>query len=72
MNWTVGDLAEATGLHRNTITNIETGRYAGDQTSLELIESVFKNAGIDFIEENGGGPVVRLRKRLTLRSRRRT
>jgi transcriptional regulator with XRE-family HTH domain len=72
LNWTVGDLAEATGLHRNTITNIETGRYAGDQTSLELIESVFKNAGIDFIEENGGGPVVRLRKRLTLRSRRRT
>jgi DNA-binding XRE family transcriptional regulator len=28
LNWTVRDLAEATGLHRNTITNIEVGRYA--------------------------------------------
>jgi len=27
---TVRDLAEATGLHRNTINNVEVGRYAGD------------------------------------------
>ena len=31
LNWTVRDLAAATGLHRNTITNIEVGRYAGDE-----------------------------------------
>src|SRR4029453_7889699 len=30
LNWTVRDLAEATGLHRNTINNVEVGRYAGD------------------------------------------
>ncbi len=30
------DLAEATRLHRNTITNIETGKYAGDETSLSM------------------------------------
>ena len=34
LHWTVRDLAEATGLHRNTITNIEVGRYAGDQVRL--------------------------------------
>ena len=62
LNWTVRDLAEATGLHRNTITNIEIGRYAGDQKSLERIEAVLRNAGVDFINENGGGPGVRLRK----------
>jgi hypothetical protein len=28
LNWTVRDLAKATGLHRNTIMNIEVGRYA--------------------------------------------
>jgi transcriptional regulator with XRE-family HTH domain len=62
LNWTVRDLAEATGLHRNTITNIEIGRYAGDQKSLEKIEFVLRKAGIEFIDENGGGPGARLRK----------
>jgi len=38
----VRDLAEATGLHRNTITNLEVGRYGGDPKSLELIELVLK------------------------------
>ena len=54
LNWTVRDLAEATGLHRNTITNLEVGRYAGDEKSLEIIEAVLKKAGITFIDENGG------------------
>jgi transcriptional regulator with XRE-family HTH domain len=63
LNWTVRDLAEATGLHRNTITNIEVGRYSGDPETLTTIESVLKRAGVEFIDENGGGPGVRLRKR---------
>ena len=63
LNWTVRDLAKATGLHRNTITNIEIGRYAGDKKSLQIIEVVLRKAGVEFIEENGGGPGVRLRKR---------
>ena len=63
LNWTVRDLAKATGLHRNTVTNIEVGRYAGDPGSLALIEKVLKTAGVEFIDENGGGPGVRLRKR---------
>jgi DNA-binding XRE family transcriptional regulator len=62
LNWTVRDLAQATGLHRNTITNIEVGRYAGDPATLVLIKSVFIREGVDFIEENGGGAGVRLRK----------
>ena len=62
LNWTVRDLAEATGLHRNTITNIEVGRYAGDLKSLEAIEATLREAGIEFIDENGGGAGVRLSK----------
>ena len=62
LNWTVRDLAQAAGLHRNTVTNLEIGRYAGDPQTLAIIEQVLMNAGIDFIEENGGGPGVRLRK----------
>jgi transcriptional regulator with XRE-family HTH domain len=63
LNWTVRDLAEATSLHRNTITNIETGKYVGDEASLATIETVLNWAGVEFIDENGGGPGVRLRKR---------
>jgi len=63
LNWTVRDLAQAAaGLHRNTVTNLEIGRYAGDPETLAIIEQVLVRAGIDFIEENGGGPGVRLRK----------
>jgi DNA-binding XRE family transcriptional regulator len=62
LNWTVRDLAQATGLHRNTITNIEVGRYAGDPETLSAIGTVLKRAGVEFIDENGGGPGVRLRK----------
>ena len=53
----------ATHLHRNTITNIETGKYAGDAATLAAIELVLQRAGVEFIDENGGGPGIRLRKR---------
>jgi DNA-binding XRE family transcriptional regulator len=62
LNWTVRDLAEATGLHRNTISNIEVGRYAGNQESISVIEKVLRDAGVEFIAENGKGPGVRLSK----------
>lgn len=64
LGWTVRDLAEATGLHRNTITNIEVGRYSGEPETLNLIQKVLTREGIIFIEENGGGVGVRLRKRM--------
>ena len=77
LNWTVRGLAEAAGVHRNTITNIELGRYLGDPDTLVKLEKVLAAAGVEFIEENGGGPGVRLknqrgRRRLNLRRRNRT
>ena len=63
LNWSVRDLAEAARIHRNTVTNIETGRYAGDAATLAAIVATFKRAGVEFIDENGGGAGVRLRKR---------
>jgi DNA-binding XRE family transcriptional regulator len=62
LNWTVRDLAEAAGLHRNTITNIEVGRYGGDRETISKIRKVLEAAGVEFIDENGGGPGVRLGK----------
>ena len=63
LNWSVRDLAKAAQIHRNTVTNIETGRYAGDAATLAAIVGALKRAGVEFIDENGGGPGVRLRKR---------
>ena len=63
LNWSVRDLAAAARIHRNTVTNIETGRYAGDAATLAAIVSALKRAGVKFIDENGGGAGVRLRKR---------
>jgi hypothetical protein len=42
---------------------LEVGRYAGDPETLAAIEQVLRKAGVDFIDENGGGPGVRLRDR---------
>jgi transcriptional regulator with XRE-family HTH domain len=61
LNWTVRDLAEATGLHRNTITNIEVGRYGGDPETLATIEKVLIRAGVEFT--GGDQPGVRFRKK---------
>jgi transcriptional regulator with XRE-family HTH domain len=61
LNWTVRDLAQATGLHRNTINNIEVGRYMGDPKSLAIIEKILIRAGVEFT--NGDAPGVRLKKR---------
>jgi len=63
-------LAAATGLHRNTITNIEVGRYAGDPATLNLIKAIFIREGVQFIDENGGGAGVRLRKPVKEKSRK--
>jgi hypothetical protein len=57
---TVRDLAE-TGLHRNTINNIEVGRYMGDPKSLAIIEKILTRAGVEFTD--GDAPGVRLKKR---------
>jgi hypothetical protein len=50
------------GIAPDTVTNLEIGRYAGDPETLAIIEQVLMKAGIYFIEENGGGPGVRLRR----------
>ena len=62
LNWTVRDLAERSGVHRNTITNLETGRYAGSPSAVAAIRAALESAGVEFLEPNGGGPGVRLRK----------
>jgi transcriptional regulator with XRE-family HTH domain len=63
IGWTVRDLAEKAKVHRNTVSNIETGRYGGSPDALSAIRAALESAGVEFIAENGGGAGVRLRRR---------
>jgi transcriptional regulator with XRE-family HTH domain len=53
LNWSLTDLASAAGVHRNTISNFETGRYAGTPESLAAIRDALEEAGIVFTEGAG-------------------
>ena len=63
VNWTVRELADRSGVHRNTVTNFES-RSTGDRHKVEAMCRALESAGVEFIEEdgNGGGPGVRLRR----------
>jgi transcriptional regulator with XRE-family HTH domain len=62
LNWTVRDLSERSGLHRNTVTNFETGRYAGRPEAVDAMQSALESGGVVFLPQNGNGPGVALRK----------
>ena len=64
VRWTVDDLAREAALGRNTVLRAEV---ADGQTSLTAannlaIRRALEAAGVEFIDGNGGGPGVRLRK----------
>jgi hypothetical protein len=65
LRWSADDLARESALGVNTIRRAE---LAEDETSLTVandlaVRRVLEAAGVEFIDENGGGPGVRLRQR---------
>jgi transcriptional regulator with XRE-family HTH domain len=61
LNWSLADLAKAAGVHRNTVSNFETGKYEGDPKSLEKMRKALEKAGVEFT--NGDSPGVRLKSK---------
>lgn len=57
LNWTVRDLAERAGVHRNTVTRAETDA-TGPGHATASIRAALEAAGVEFIGETG----VKLRK----------
>jgi hypothetical protein len=49
-----------TTIRRAELTEAETSMTAANDLA---VRRVLENAGVEFIDENGGGPGVRLRKR---------
>jgi transcriptional regulator with XRE-family HTH domain len=60
--WTQQDLAGAAGVGIVTIHQLEAGTSEPRRATLQVIRHAFEAAGVEFIDENGGGPGVRLRK----------
>jgi len=64
LGWSQSDLAERAGLSLPTVKRVETG--TGPRVSAAArtkLRQTLESAGVVFIEENGGGAGVRLRKK---------
>ena len=57
------ELASAAKLGLSTVVDFERSRRAVSEVAIQAIREALELAGIEFIDENGGGPGVRLKKR---------
>jgi transcriptional regulator with XRE-family HTH domain len=62
LGWSQSDLSKASRTATKTIADFERGARAPYPRTLEDIREAIEQAGVEFIDENGGGPGVRLRK----------
>ena len=56
------ELVAASGVAKGTVAAFELGQRQPYARTLDAIRSALEDAGVEFIEENGGGAGVRLRK----------
>jgi transcriptional regulator with XRE-family HTH domain len=70
IRWTADDLATASALSVATVRRAELKEVETSLTTANdlAIRRALETAGIEFIDENGGGPGVRLRKHQRKRS----
>jgi Helix-turn-helix domain len=66
LGWSQADLAKHSGVSVPTIARLESadGELGGRGDTVRKIHSALDASGVEFINENGGGPGVRLRKRI--------
>jgi transcriptional regulator with XRE-family HTH domain len=64
LRWEQRDLAEASGVSLPSVKRLEIqpGLLAAHERTIAELRKALEKAGIEFIEENGGGPGVRLAK----------
>ena len=65
IGWSQEELADAANVSLPTVKRLEAadGLLGGRISTVENIRCALETAGVEFIDENGGGPGVRLRKR---------
>ena len=62
LGWWQSDLAKMVRVSEKSIRAFESGELSGPSLDLDLVREVIEGAGVIFVEENGEGPGVRLRK----------
>jgi predicted transcriptional regulator len=64
LRWEQRDLAKASSVSLPTIKRLESvpGEMAAHMSTIAALKNALQSAGVEFIDENGGGPGVRLRK----------
>jgi ribosome-binding protein aMBF1 (putative translation factor) len=65
LRWSAEDLAREAALGLATIRRAEGAKNETNMTTANdlAVRRAFEVAGVEFIDENGGGPGLRLRKR---------
>jgi len=65
LRWEQRHLAEASSVSLPTIKRLEAkpGLVVAHGSTMAAIRAALERAGIEFIDENGGGPGLRIRKR---------
>jgi predicted transcriptional regulator len=63
LDWSQQDLATQAGVGIVTVRQVEAGATEPRRATLVVLKQAFEKAGVEFIDENGGGPGVRFRKR---------
>jgi transcriptional regulator with XRE-family HTH domain len=63
LDWTQQELADAARIGVATLRQFEGEGAETRQATLAVLKWALESAGVEFIDENGGGPGVRLRKR---------
>ena len=71
LGWSQADLAKKSGVSEPTVARLESidGELGGREHTTEKLRAAVRAAGIEFIEEDGGGLGVRLRRRSKKKSR---
>jgi transcriptional regulator with XRE-family HTH domain len=63
LDWSQQELANHAGVGIVTVHQLEARLSRPRRATFDVIRRALEAAGVEFIDENGGGPGVRLRKR---------
>ena len=63
LEMTQSELADVANLGLSTVVDFEKKRRRVSSLAIQSIRDALAASGVEFIDENGGGPGVRLRKR---------
>ena len=61
LDWSQQKLADEAGVGIVTVRQLEAGTHRPRRATLQVVRQCLEAAGVEFIDENGGGVGVRLR-----------